>query len=718
MSFLAPLFLLGALAVGLPVVFHLIRRTSREKTVFSSLMFLMPTPPRVTRRSRLENIFLLLLRCLVLCLLALGFARPFIQRPVQADSGSGTAKRILVLLDTSASMRRASLWPEARAKAAEIVRQASPVDQIALFTFDRQVSRIVSFDQWVAMGVNERLAFATKRLDEMTPGWAATHLGNALISAAEALQESRSGQSEKFALRRVVLISDLQEGSHLDALQAFEWPKDIELQIEPVKTKKPTNAGLQLVTEAADAIKTDTNAGPRVRVSNSTDSKREQFQLGWARAGQPGFQGKPMDVYVPPGQSRIVQSPKMPDGLAEGRLVLTGDDEDFDNTVYVAPPNSEKINLFFLGRENEKDSVQQCLYYVKRAFQQTGSQIIQLNTWPGDAGAAPSLIESSPFLVCTDQMSDQEANAASRVLKSGKMALLVLKDAGYGAKAISRLTGIEGLAAQEAPTNTYAMLGQIDFEHPLFAPFASPRFSDFTKIHFWRHRRVDPEKLRGSQVLARFDNGDPALIQVPVGAGTLFVLTSGWQPADSQLALSSKFVPLLYSMLEQSGGIKEQLSQYNVGDPIPLAGLQASADTNQSALIHKPDGSQTEAKGDKFAQTDVPGVYTVTFPPSSSSSSSSSIPKNEGFQFAVNLDATESKTAPLPFDELQRLGLPIKPPPTQTAKAAEQKRSRLQAIELEQRQKLWKWLIVAALVVVVMETLLAGWLTRRTAPAT
>ena len=76
MSFLAPLFLLGALAVSAPIIFHLIRQTSREKTLFSSLMFLLPTPPRLTRRSRLEHIFLLVLRCTVLCLLALGFARP------------------------------------------------------------------------------------------------------------------------------------------------------------------------------------------------------------------------------------------------------------------------------------------------------------------------------------------------------------------------------------------------------------------------------------------------------------------------------------------------------------------------------------------------------------------------------------------------------------------------------------------------------------------
>src|SRR4249919_464469 len=100
MSFLAPFFLLGALGVALPILFHLIRRTSREKTPFSSLMFLLPTPPRVTRRSRLENLWLLLLRCLVLCLLAFGFARPFFQRPIAADPQAGGGKKMLLLLDT------------------------------------------------------------------------------------------------------------------------------------------------------------------------------------------------------------------------------------------------------------------------------------------------------------------------------------------------------------------------------------------------------------------------------------------------------------------------------------------------------------------------------------------------------------------------------------------------------------------------------------------
>ena len=74
MSFLAPLFLLGGLAIAGPVLFHLIRRNTREKFPFSSLMFLRADPPKVTRKSRLEDILLLLVRCALLVVMALAFS--------------------------------------------------------------------------------------------------------------------------------------------------------------------------------------------------------------------------------------------------------------------------------------------------------------------------------------------------------------------------------------------------------------------------------------------------------------------------------------------------------------------------------------------------------------------------------------------------------------------------------------------------------------------
>ncbi len=109
MSFLAPLYIAGLLAVSLPIVFHLIRRTPRGQVPFSSLMFLSPSPPRITRRSRLNNIVLLILRGLALALLAFAFARPLLRDAASLEITDQPSRRVAILLDRSASMRRGDL---------------------------------------------------------------------------------------------------------------------------------------------------------------------------------------------------------------------------------------------------------------------------------------------------------------------------------------------------------------------------------------------------------------------------------------------------------------------------------------------------------------------------------------------------------------------------------------------------------------------------------
>src|SRR5438093_2337786 len=662
---------------------------------FSSLMFLQPTPPRVTRRNRLENVFLLFLRCLVLCLLALGFARPFLQKPMVPDPETGAGRKIFLLVDRSASMRREGLWSGAVAKAEEVLQKTSSADQVAVFTFDSRARSLVSFEEWSAMNSGERVALTAKRLAELKPGWTHTHLGNALIAAAEAFADADK-QGQNIGARQIVLITDLQEGSRLDGLQGYEWPPGIQTDVELVQARGPTNAGLQWVLDADDSLKPEAEAGPRVRVSNSTDAKREQFQLRWE--GVTGATA--LEVYVPPGQSRIVAAPKLPEGATGERRVLSGDDDDFDNTIYFVQPKPEQVNILFLGDDSEKDPAQ-LLYYLRRAFQDTRRQTVRIKTSAAEAPLAPADIANARLLIVDDVLNENQFNVAQQFFTNGGTALFVLKNIAAAATAV-RLAGVESLRAAEAPAIGYAMFGQIDFEHPLFAPFADPRFSDFTKIHFWRHRKLETDRLSGARVLARFDNGDPALLEVPQGAGRLLVLTSGWHPADSQLALSSKFIPLLYSILEQAGGIKSQLAQFHVGDEINLASFPSAP----SLSIRKPDGSQIQpgAGETRFVQTDQPGIYTLAAlqPP---------------VRFAVNLDAAESRTAPMSAGELMRLGVPLKPPEIQLARQHEQKR-RLHNAELENQQKLWRWLMVAALGVLLVETWLAGWLTRRPAAQT
>jgi len=685
MSFLTPLFLLGALAVALPVVFHLIRRTTRERTPFSSLMFLQPSPPRLTRRSRLEHILLLLLRCAVLCLLALGFARPFIKKATNVDPTSAAARRIVVLVDGSASMRRARLWAEARDRVQSILSKTSPADQVALFVFDRRVNPLVTFEQWNATPAGDRASLVTRKLAETSPGWSATHLGNALIIAAEALTDTAGKPT--LGPRQIVLISDLQEGSRLEQLQSYEWPKGIEVSIDQLKARLPSNAGLQLATSAEDGdAKAD--ATVRVRVSNAIESKREQFKIGWGQADGRGFLGKPIDIYVPPGQSRTASVPAPSSGFALDRIILQGDDEDFDNTVFVIPPEQARLSVVYYGSDSEYNA-HESLYFVKRAFQETRRQAVQVLVRTPDQPLLAGELDSASLVIVTGSLSEESARELHQQIAAGKTLLFSLARP-ESALSLARLLNIDTLSAEEAgrPGN-YAMLSEIDFRHSLFAPFADPRFSDFTKIHFWKYRRLDAAAIPGAHVLAKFDSGDPAIIEAPVGKGRVLAVTSGWRIDDSQLALSTKFVPLLYSLLEQSGAASPMARQYVVGDVVPL--------TSSAGLkIRTPDGSELNlaATETNFFQTMSLGIYRVT---------SAGSPK----RFAVNLDPTESRTAPLGADELERLGVPAS---RQIPVAAHevQRKARLQNAELEGRQKLWRTTLIAAMAMLLLESWMAG----------
>jgi hypothetical protein len=686
MSFLAPMFLIGGLAVGLPIVFHLIRRTSKDKIPFSSLMFLQPSPPRVTRRSRLENIWLLLLRCLVILLLALGFSRPFIQKPLAADPNSANGKRLVILLDTSASMRRDGVWAEARARAEETIRQAAPADKVSLITFDSAISTAWSFDDWVRLAPPDRVAMAKQRLQSLEPTWKSTHLGNALIQASEMLQDSKEAQTDN---RKIVLISDLQKGSRLEGLQGHEWPTRLEVRLEPIKARKVTNAGLQLVAERDEAGDSDL----KFRVTNAEDSGSEQFKVGWMKNN--ALLGAVVPAYVPPGQSRVFAAPKLGTNQIPEQLVLAGDNEEFDNTVFWVTPKAERIPLLYVGQDNAKNP-EQSLYYLHRAFQQTARLAVQVVGWSPQAAAQPKEATTAKVAVLSEDASADQLRFVQEFLSQGHTVVFPLRSKA-GAAVLSQLTGVSGMEAVEASGSGYSMLSQIDFEHPLFAPFADPRFNDFTKIHFWKHRKLDVGTLPKARVLARFENGDPALFQMSIGKGNLLVLTSGWYPSDSQLALSSKFVPLLYGILEQSGSIQLAKTSYTVGDDIPLPA--ASAKTPLS--VEKPDGTKQEVvAGEKFKQATMPGIYKV-------------LGVDPPYAFAVNIAADESKTAPMSVEELQKLGVPVRERNPAAEKLIEKQQLHLQGVELENRQKLWRWLIVTAIMVLIVETWLAGWLTRR-----
>src|SRR5262245_39832892 len=186
MGVLAPLYLAGLATLSLPLILHLIRRTPRGRREFSSLMFLLPSPPRLTRRSRLDQILLLLLRLAALSLLAFAFARPFLRETATLALEDLPARRVAILVDSSASMRRGDLWQQAIAQVEKELAELGLHDEVALYTFSDRLKSEIGFDSNSADvdASGKRPEIVRQAAKKLRPTWQSTDLGTALVELA------------------------------------------------------------------------------------------------------------------------------------------------------------------------------------------------------------------------------------------------------------------------------------------------------------------------------------------------------------------------------------------------------------------------------------------------------------------------------------------------------------------------------------------------------
>lgn len=715
MSFLAPLYVLGALGIGLPILFHLIRRQPRDQRRFSSLMFLKPTPPTLTKRSRLDNWPLLLIRALALLLLAAAFARPYLRSPVleqQAEPG----KRIVMLLDTSASMRRTGLWQQANQEAAAMVKTLKPADQIAVVSFDSSPRIELSLEQSSSLDFEARVQAVNQTIQRLKPSWAAGELGAALVMAAELLTttETDVANAEEpspaiAGTGHVVVISDLQIGSdnNLKGLQSYSWPEEIKVEVRAVTPDQKTNAFATILRTSDDEAseETTTSSSPaldaktqdtRVRVSNSADATNADFTVFWADANGKAIESTKVPTNVSPGENRVIRVPE-PTHAAEDNalmtLVVEGDDHDFDNERFLTRPAKQKQELLFVG-PSDAEPRESLRYYLERAPLDNRYRSVELAT------SAPSGIPTTldakrtPLVIIAEAVDETQLQSLRRYMTTGGSVLWVLDAKSDLAKmqgALRIIGGSPDLSISLATINDYVMWSRIDFDHPLFKPLADARYNDFTKIRFWSHRKLSrvPDEFK---TVVQYDDGDPAILERRVGGGRLWIMTAGWQPTDSQLALSTKFVPLLYGMFGYASSNQVAVDDLILGKPLPFSPSPTASIKNDT------DASIAYRSAADFSQLDEPGFYRF-------------VDGNAELPFALNVDLSESRTEAMDSDELERLGLRLGTLEKSETVIAGQRQQR--DVELEGTQRIWQWLLVAVLGLLGMESLLSGWIDRR-----
>ena len=137
MVFLAPLWLSLAALAAVPVLLHLLRRNIGSRLEFPAVRYLQSAERESSRDVRAKNLWLLLLRILIVLLLALAAAKPFWTR------GEGTPRALAIVLDnslsTTAIVNGAPVLDRLTATARELRAASGAAERLWLITADGTV---------------------------------------------------------------------------------------------------------------------------------------------------------------------------------------------------------------------------------------------------------------------------------------------------------------------------------------------------------------------------------------------------------------------------------------------------------------------------------------------------------------------------------------------------------------------------------------------------
>jgi len=255
-------------------------------------------------------------------------------------------------------------------------------------------------------------------------------------------------------------------------------------------------------------------------------------------------------------------------------------------------------------------------------------------------------------------------------------------------------------------------LASVDYAHPIFESFSAPRSGDFSTSHVYRHRGATP--ATGASVIARFDDGAPALIEQPLGTGKIMLWTSSLDEYWTDLPLQPVFLPFVHELAKYAGRYSDARASFTAGAPLDLSRhgeltamfqVAGAPDKGDVALIlESPSGkkSRMHARGaDHIAELRERGFYELRGLNTAAGS---------GRPIAVNVDIAESDLSHFEPQELVAMvtGATVVAEGT-TGATVEAKEA------LERRQTIWWYLLIVALLILAAETMLSNRLSRASA---
>ncbi len=657
LGFLVPAVLAGLAALVLPLLLHLRQRERQRPRAFPSLMFLSRLPMRTDRRKRVTDLPLLLLRLFTLALLIAAFARPFVRQVLPA--GAGAPGLTVIAVDRSQSMGYRTV-PRAVADAVAAIVAALPSgERIAVVGYGTtaEVLAMPTTDRSV---IREALADATP-LATGTRHTAALRAAGQLL-AAEPLPGS------------ILLITDAQQEAGRDVEDVALSPRTT-IRVVPVGVPAPDNAAVAGVAiewlpasvgrRGAVAVRLVRSGGRAPRTVSATlwvDGRATEVQ----------------EVSLPADGTTTVTYPSVAIPLAAARLEvrLGEDDLPADDRFHaaVAADATLRVLLVSEGRDDGRFVAQALgigsprMVVERRAVVDAAmlarSAVVWFQDVPPPSGPA------------SEALAAWVAGGGGVVVAAGPR----LAAARVGTSFLPAT--VRGEVAREG-----ALLGEPARTHPALAPFAELTTDPLATVRVRAHPVLEANGV--GRALLRYDDGTPALIAGAVGRGRAAVIGIPLELRGGDFPVQPSFLPFVRGVAIWASGRNDVPVARAGGDvwSMPLAPL--------AGRVRAPDGTDTPARDGLAVLLPQAGFHALLDGPASEVPIALT---------AVNAPVAEADLRAITPEELLRgvsgavgggAGGAAIPP----------------AAELERRQSGWRWVLLAAALLLAAETWLAsrGW---------
>ena len=519
MRFLAPLFLLGALAVTLPVVLHLLRRDVAPEVPFSAVRLLRRSPIEQASRRRLRDLLLLAARVVALLLLAAAFARPYF------TAAAGELPLQIVAIDRSYSMGAPGRMERALALAREAIDTTGRPARVAVIAFD---------DRAEVAAAPGSAAEARAALNGIRPGYGGTRYAPLLARTVELAANAPA---------RLIVVGDLQRAGWEDE-EPVSIPSTTQVETRDAGSPAANVAVVNVRRDSGAMVATIRNGGSAAAAGNA-----RVLVEGRAVASAP--------FNVPAGATLDV--PIAYRAPERGAIAVEIDDAagyPADNRRYLVLDPQGRTRVLMVTADERSG------FYVTRALQAVadGGFEVRARTSAALGTVKPAELagHGAVLLLSTRSLDRRARELLAGFVRDGG-GLFVAAGVDVEPSALATIMDWRDFAAVEQE-DVPMVLAATDLRHPIFRPFG-PLAANLGQIRFSRAWRV---RGGGWDVAARFTDGSPALLERREGKGRVVLFASDLDRRWNDFPLHSAFVPFALEAVRHITASPEERRDYLV----------------------------------------------------------------------------------------------------------------------------------------------------------